>query len=144
SVLALGDHALERRVFDRVVLGLHGESALARVEAGTFRDGPAFQHPVVLEPKVIVEAPRPMLLDDELRAGRHGLPGIARGLRRALEIAPRAVLAKVGSHTVPLAASQCATMRVGAGRPTLDASCLPLSGPEPSPARPDRPTRRCS
>src|SRR5690606_24170368 len=98
AVLALGNHAFERRVLERMILGLHREPALARIEARPLRHGPALQHAVVLEPEVIVEPPRVVLLDDELRPAGYRSRGSARGLRRALEVALRAVLPEIGGH----------------------------------------------
>ena len=56
AVLALGDHALEAAVLDRVVLDLHGEALLGRVEARPLGHGPALEHAVELEAEVVVQA----------------------------------------------------------------------------------------
>src|SRR5262249_34791520 len=73
AVLALGDRAFERVVLGRVVLHLHGEPLLARNEARAARDGPALHHAVELEPQVVMQPARGVLLDDELMPGAGGL-----------------------------------------------------------------------
>jgi hypothetical protein len=81
AVLALRNHALEARVLERVILGLRRHPALTRDEARPFRNRPALQHSVELEPEVPMHAARGVLLHDELerlgRAGRslRALPG---------------------------------------------------------------------
>ena len=66
-VLAFRDLALELRIFDRVVLDVHGEVLLTRLERDALGDGPARQGAVALEPEVVVEAARVVALDDEDR-----------------------------------------------------------------------------
>ena len=76
AVLARRDLALEARVVERVVLDVHGEPAVTRVERDALGDGPARQGAVTLETEVVVEPPCVMALDDEegpltpLRAAR--------------------------------------------------------------------------
>ena len=75
AVVALGDHAFEVGVLDGMVLDLHGEPLLAGIERRTFRHRPRAQHAAVLEPQVVVEAARRVLLDAEearMRPGRRG------------------------------------------------------------------------
>ena len=86
AVLALGDLALEVRVLERMVLDVHGEVALARLERDALRHRPARERTVPLEPEVVVEPPRSVPLDDE---DRLLLPLLAAGerLRCALRIA---------------------------------------------------------
>src|SRR5690349_9130677 len=67
AVLALGDHALEVAVGERVVFGRHGEPLLARVERRPLRYRPRLEHAVGLEPEVVVQARRRVLLDHEAR-----------------------------------------------------------------------------
>ena len=55
TVLAFGDHTLEPAVLDGVILDFHRETFCARIQRGTLRDGPGFQHPVGLEPEVVVQ-----------------------------------------------------------------------------------------
>jgi NADPH:quinone reductase-like Zn-dependent oxidoreductase len=66
AVLALGNLALEPSVVERVVLGLHGEAPVLRAQARLLRDGPALEHAVVLETKVVVQPRRVVALHDEL------------------------------------------------------------------------------
>src|SRR5258707_15746518 len=68
AILAARDVALEVEIGDRVVLGLHRQPLLAGHQAGAAGDRPALQHAVELEPQVVVETARRMLLDDEPRA----------------------------------------------------------------------------
>ena len=82
AVLALRDRALERVVFDRVILHLDGEPLLAGNEARPAGHRPALHHPVELEAEIVVQASRRVFLNDELiagparldaaRLGRHG------------------------------------------------------------------------
>src|SRR5262249_41464758 len=67
TVLALPDLAVELRVLERVVLDVHRERALARLERDPLRDGPARERAVALEPEVVVEPARVVALDDEDR-----------------------------------------------------------------------------
>src|SRR4029079_12488535 len=78
AVLALRDHALESRVFERVILGLRAHAPLARDEARPLRNRPALEHAVELEPEVPVHSARGVLLHDELeRCGRARTPRAA-------------------------------------------------------------------
>ena len=65
AVLALRDDALELGVLDRVVLDLHREPLDRRIERRTLRHRPREQHALPLEPEVVVERGRAVLLDDE-------------------------------------------------------------------------------
>jgi hypothetical protein len=67
AVLALGDLALEAGVVERMVLDVHGEVPLARLERHALRHRPGEEDAVALEPEVVVEAARIMALDDEDR-----------------------------------------------------------------------------
>ncbi len=62
-VFALRDDPFEGAVVDRVVLDVHGEPLVARVEGRTLRHGPAQEDTVELQPKVIVQTRCRMLLD---------------------------------------------------------------------------------
>jgi hypothetical protein len=67
-----------------VILDLHRQVTLTAAKRDPFRDGPARQHTVPFEPKVVVEPPRSMSLDDEtwLISDRLGLPeGLGRVTR---------------------------------------------------------------
>ena len=65
AVLALRDGALEVVVFDRMILDVDGEPLVARHEARAARHRPAHHHAVELEPQVVVQPRRGVLLDDE-------------------------------------------------------------------------------
>jgi hypothetical protein len=65
TVFPLRDHALEAGVFDRVVLDMHRESFHARIKAGAFWHGPALEHPVQLQAKIVMQPARSTLLDHE-------------------------------------------------------------------------------
>ena len=76
-------------VVERVVLGVHREPLLAGIEARALRHRPALQHAVELEPEIIVQAPRGVLLHDEancrsLRRARPGGSGVLAKSRLAL------------------------------------------------------------
>jgi len=78
AILALGDNALEGEVFERMILGMDRKALLADGKARPARDGPALQHPVELEPQIVVQAARIVLLHAEAIAGG--------GLRPALRL----------------------------------------------------------
>ena len=84
AVLAVRDMALELRVLERVVLGVHREPLLVRIEARAARHRPALEHAVELEPQVVVQATRSMTLDHEDAARRRN--GAAVGLGRATKL----------------------------------------------------------
>ena len=65
AVFALRDGAFEGVVFDRMVFGLDREPLLARHQARAAGDRPALHHAVELEPQVVVQPRRRVLLDDE-------------------------------------------------------------------------------
>jgi hypothetical protein len=67
-VLSLGDDALEASVLERVILGLHGEALVGRIEARPLRDCPAREDAADLQTEVVVKASRIVLLDHECRA----------------------------------------------------------------------------
>src|SRR6185312_3593662 len=84
-VLALRDLAFEAPVLDRVVLDVHREVLLARLERRALGDGPAGERAVPLEAEVVVQPAGVVALNDEdrllaafLRAERlGGLLGVA-------------------------------------------------------------------
>src|SRR3954451_1917903 len=65
SVLASGDHPLERAVFVRVVFRLDSQAALLGNPGRPFGDGPADKYAIDFEAEVIVESARGVLLDGE-------------------------------------------------------------------------------
>ena len=94
SVLALWDLALEGGVLERVVLDVHREVLLPRLEGNAFRHGPAGESAVALEPEVVVEPPRVVPLHDEDRLLTALLA--TERLRRLLRIALLLVLGQLG------------------------------------------------
>ncbi len=65
AVLALGDDALEVEVLDGVVFHVDGQLPGFGVERRALGDGPAGEHPVDLQPEVVVQPGGPVALDDE-------------------------------------------------------------------------------
>ncbi len=63
AVFAVRDDAFEGAVVDRVVLDAHGEPLVPRVEGRTLRHRPAQEDAAPLQPKVIVQTRRRVLLD---------------------------------------------------------------------------------
>src|SRR5262249_49813154 len=101
-ILSFGDHALEARVLERVVLHLDRHATLRGVEARPLGHGPALQHAIELEPEVVVHAPRGVLLHHEREAGCALLAHRAAcGFGRAREIALAAVLAQRAARGFP-------------------------------------------
>ena len=90
AVFALRDHALERGVVERMIFGAHRQPLGCGPRGGAFRDGPAFQHAVDLEPEIVMLAPRPVMLHAEPVTARRRVR--ARGLGRLREVALGAVL----------------------------------------------------
>jgi hypothetical protein len=85
----------EGRVFERVVLDVHREVALADLERDALRHGPARERPVALQAEVVVERPGLVALHDEDRL--HALALLAaEGLGRLLPVALALVLAETG------------------------------------------------
>ena len=70
AVLALGDRALEGEVLQRMVLRVDREALLPANEARAPRHRPALENAVELQPEIVVEAARVVLLDDEAEARR--------------------------------------------------------------------------
>ena len=99
-VVPFGDDALEVGVLHRVVLHLHRQALLGRVEGGAARNRPGEQHPPPLQAQIEVELAGGVLLDrEETRAPR---AGAAEGLRAAL----RTALGAVGFQRLPIALAQ--------------------------------------
>ena len=89
AVFALRDHALIVEIGERMVFRSNGKPLGSRNEARPLRHRPAQQRSVEFETKIVVKAPRGMLLNDELRA----FPNRRRWrwLRGAREVPPLAV-----------------------------------------------------
>ena len=90
-VLALRDVALEGRILQRMVLGMHGKVVLLRGLRQSLRERPRGKHAVAFEPEVPVEAARVVLLNDESLAGWVPPWPTTHGLGRLLGIALGAV-----------------------------------------------------
>ncbi len=85
AILALGNVAFEIEVLHRVIFGANGEPLLADDHAGPSRHRPALERAVELEPQVVVNAARIVLLHHELPAAP--LPSLRLRLGGAREIA---------------------------------------------------------
>ena len=72
AIVALGDGPLERSVIQRMVLDLDRQALDLEVAGGRLGDGPGFQHAVVLDPKVVVQARRGVPLDQVATGRRLG------------------------------------------------------------------------
>src|SRR3984893_3320981 len=68
TIFALRNIALKIEVFDRVVLGANRKPLFTGRQARAFGDCPAFQTSVHLEPQIIMQPARRVLLNDELSA----------------------------------------------------------------------------
>ena len=102
AVAALGDHALEVAVLERMVLDVHGQALLAVPDRRPLRHGPAREHTAELEPEVVVEPAGRVLVHDEQVARRGAAP--AEGLGRPLRVTLFAVcVERAPSHGVPAA-----------------------------------------
>ena len=80
AVLAFRDHAFERAVVVRVILGHHRQAFVVAVQRRSFRHCPGLQHAVAFEPEVVMQPSRRMLLHDEKQQARRPnrrLPGRA-------------------------------------------------------------------
>jgi len=112
AVLSLRDRPFEARVVDRMVLDLHGHALVVRVEAGSLRYRPALQRAVELEAKVVVQASRRVLLDDEReRAARRLATG---RLARDVEVALLEIRTQGALHRRSFA-GQCASFSISGG-----------------------------
>ena len=72
-ILSVGNGAFEAAIVEGMILHMHGEALLARHEARAARDGPALQDAAEFEAKVVVQASRCVLLDDEGMTGSSAL-----------------------------------------------------------------------
>jgi len=66
AIFPLRDGSLEGVVFDRMIFHVDCEALLVRNETRAASHGPTLHHPAKLEPQVIMQTPRGVLLDDEL------------------------------------------------------------------------------
>ena len=108
AVLPRGDDAFEVEVLDRVVLDVDGHPPDGRVERRALGDRPRHQDAVDFEPEVVVQARRPVALDDEATGPRGaravafiGVPGVAGGLGRPGEVALAVIVLQRHAISVP-------------------------------------------
>jgi hypothetical protein len=95
AVLSLGDDALEAAVVEGMILDVHREAFVPRVEARPLRDRPALEDAFELESKIVVEPRSRVLLHDERPLPFARLIGhLTRGLRSLLEVAFALILAE--------------------------------------------------
>ena len=64
AILAFRDRALEGVVFDRMIFDADSKTLFVRIEARAARHRPALHHAVELEPQIVVQPPRRVLLND--------------------------------------------------------------------------------
>ena len=143
AVLALGDDALERGVVERVVLDMDGQPLLRRVEARPARHRPAPQHAVMLQPEIVVQPRRIVLLDDEDAAGRlrRRAALLAARLAGGAEIALGVILLEAGHGLRRLAMLRLGrrlARRAPCGRMPWSCACRRRSAPRSPCLRPWR------
>jgi len=63
AVFAFRDRAFECVVFDRVVLDVNGQALFRRVKARATGHRPALHHAIEFEPEIVMQPPRPVLLN---------------------------------------------------------------------------------
>jgi hypothetical protein len=87
-ILALGDRALKVDVVEGVVLGGDREALFSRVDRGAFGDGPRLEAALHLQPEIVMERLRPVLLDGEPGLSLRLFLASARGLAAGLGEVP--------------------------------------------------------
>jgi hypothetical protein len=99
AVLLRGNRALEAAVSHRMVFDVDRHPLGRRIQARPLRYGPAQQHAVEFQAKVVMQTRCPVLLDHE-RPLLAAFCRLARGLRCLLEVALRVVAGKrrCGAH----------------------------------------------
>ena len=85
SVLAGRDHTFEIGVVERVILDVDGEMPLPFAKRDALRNRPARQSAVAFEPKVVVEPPRIVSLNDEAELVPRRPPGLRTALESSLD-----------------------------------------------------------
>ena len=104
AVLLGRDHAFEGGVVVGVVLGHDGEALVHRVERGAAWDGPGLEHAVALQPEIVVQLARRVLLHHEqeqslARRGRgRGLGGRVEGALLRVLVQQRCRRRRVGQY----------------------------------------------
>src|SRR5439155_2196365 len=95
------DHAMEREVFERVILGVHRETALAGLERRPLRHGERHEHAAELQAHVPVEA-RGMVTVHYVPPGLRLLRWLPLWFGRALEVAFALVLGEAHALLDPI------------------------------------------
>ena len=106
AILAFGNGAFEIAIVQRVILDLDRQPLVGGIERWTARHGPGFEDAIELEPEIVVQAGRVMLLDHEPPLFARRYLDVAGGLRRLAEIAllpVRAELLQRQTSTTPTA-----------------------------------------
>src|SRR2546429_542467 len=87
-IAALGNDAFEVGVLDGMVFDVHGQTLLVRAHRGPLGHGPALQHAVDLQPQIVVEPARRVLVDHEPAAAGRAGPAEGLGGRGRFALAP--------------------------------------------------------
>ena len=99
TVLARGNDALEGGVIEGMILHRDRHALVVGIERRALGHRPGLQHPVELEPEVVVQAPRGMLLHDEQQRSAAAGRRLRRRLGRAREGAlGRITLQRAAAH----------------------------------------------
>src|SRR2546429_3830073 len=99
-IAALGNDAFEVGVLDGMVFDVHGQTLLVRAHRGPLGHGPALQHAVDLQPQIVVEPARRVLVDHEPAAAGRAGPAEGLGGRGRIALAP-VLLEGAASHAAP-------------------------------------------
>src|SRR5580692_5289299 len=91
AVFACRNRSLEITVVERMVFHLDGEALIGRIIGGAASDRPGLENAIELEPQVVMQAPRRVLLDDETQPFRRCDRGLAARLGGLREVALLAV-----------------------------------------------------
>src|ERR1700693_6609193 len=83
AIISLRYFTLELGVLERMIFRLNSEAFIARVHRRAFGDGPGLQYAVDFQTEIVMQAPRVMLLNDELRTAMGWAP--AGGLRGGIK-----------------------------------------------------------
>ena len=87
AVISFRDHAFERFVIDRMILDFDRKMFFTLLPRQAFRERPGFEHAFHLQPKIVVQPPRVVFLNDEAARATDLLrPWLAFRLSRARKI----------------------------------------------------------
>src|SRR5262249_2554501 len=100
TVLSLGNRALKATILKRMVFYLHRETLICRVDVWTFGHGPALEPPAELEPKVVMQMRRIMLLNDVRKPLRPGFRLLALWFRGSTKVPFRSILSETHETTL--------------------------------------------